>query len=116
MNVKEIRKKRAREAASCDAVRRGGEVYRALDLPEKAYSRFPCAEIAGDSQIYVENHCGVLEVGCEKVRLYTELGIMRIEGSGLNIRNADKKSVLIDGRIDAVYYENREEKSKKDKN
>ncbi|MBR4434658.1 MAG: YabP/YqfC family sporulation protein [Clostridia bacterium] len=108
MKVSDKRKLKARLANDCAAVRRGAAVFRALDLPENAYTRQPCVHLCGDSRINIENHIGVLEVGETIIRLYTELGILRIEGMGLEIRGADGANVLIDGNIRALCYETRE--------
>ena len=82
---------------------------RAMDLPEGTAPRFPCFRLLGDAHLEVENHKGVLEFGDSLVRLYTEIGILRVTGERLEIRNADRESVLIDGVIASVEYEKREQ-------
>lgn len=59
-----------------------------------------------DRHIEIENHCGVLEIGSDAVRLKTSLGVLRIEGDALKIRCAESLSMLIDGKISSVCYEN----------
>lgn len=96
-------KKAERSAASA---RWGGEALRAAALPEAQSPNYPCITLLADRHLEVENHCGVLEIGCYAVRLKTAIGILRIEGNALEIRCAEKTCVLIDGCIRGVCYEN----------
>ena len=95
-------------AKQAGAVRRGGEFYRRLDLPESSARGFPCLRLSGDAHLEVENYSGVLELTAKRIRLYTPLGILRILGSGLEIRCADMEGLLIDGQIASVAFENNE--------
>ena len=85
--------------------RRQGEALRSLALPETTAKCFPCIKLIGDTHVEIENHKGVLELTRNVIRLRTSLGILRIAGSGLEVRNADRESFLIDGCICAVEYE-----------
>lgn len=93
------------EKARAAKTRRSGEVMRGLSLPETTAGGFPCVKLIGDAHVEVENHRGILELSRNVIRLYTSLGILRIAGEGLEIRNADRNGVLIDGRICLVEYE-----------
>ncbi len=75
------------------------------DVHESAAEGFPCIELYADSRAYVENHIGVIEFGESIVRLKTALGILRFEGAGLRIRNAEPKCMLIDGQIASITFE-----------
>ena len=94
--------KGAKAAASA---RRGGEAFRAAALPEAQAPRYPCITLLADMHIEIENHCGVLEIGDDTVRIKTALGVLRIAGKALKIRCAESSSMLIDGCIDSVCYE-----------
>lgn len=56
----------------------------------------------------VENYCGVLEYGTDYIRLYSSIGIIRIEGKNLNICLADHESIIINGEISGIFYENQQ--------
>lgn len=95
-----------KDARKAEAARRNGEALRALALPEVQSIKYPCVTLLADRHLEVENHLGVLEIGCDTVRLKTALGILRIEGEALEIRRAEMLSVLIDGKIRSICYEN----------
>ena len=66
----------------------------------------PCIRWWGGELMEVENHCGVLEFTQNCIRLYSKLGILRIEGRNMDIRLADCESVIIYGEICGLFYEN----------
>lgn len=65
----------------------------------------PCVRWWGQGRLEVENHKGVLELGTEKVRLYTLLGVIKITGKNIAICHADKETVVCKGCIKNVCYE-----------
>lgn len=64
-----------------------------------------CIRWWGKELLEVENHGGVLEFTDKCIRLYSKLGIIRIEGKGIDIRLADSESVIINGLIESISYE-----------
>ena len=66
----------------------------------------PCIRWWSGELMEVENHCGVLEFTQNCIRLYSKLGILRIEGRNMDIRLADCESVIIYGEICGLFYEN----------
>ena len=113
MNKQKIEKNiQLRDENCCDAkrkarIRRSAELLRYVDLPESSAKDLPCICLKGDDTLTVENYTGVLEIGNRMIRLYTGLGILRICGDGLGIRDADMDMALISGRICSISYENR---------
>ncbi|GEM_PF-262835 len=88
------------------AARRRGELMRIADLPETSAASVPCLRLAGDEVLEIENYRGVLELTDSVIRLYTGLGILRITGKCLMIRNADGDKLLAEGRICSILFEN----------
>lgn len=64
-----------------------------------------CVRWWGKELLEVENHGGVLEFTDECIRLYSKMGIIRIEGRTLDIRLADSESIIINGIIESISYE-----------
>ena len=87
------------------SARRRGAFLRAVDLPEALERRIPTVRLIGDGRIQTENCSGVLELGSERIRLYTGLGILRIEGRDLRILAACGGEIEIEGRIFGMEYE-----------
>lgn len=100
-----MKNEQRKKEAKTERLRKSAKLWRALDLSEKASLDLPCIEICADNRLSVENYKGVLELNGDLIRLYTGLGILRIEGRDMSVRNADMQSILIDGRITLVEYE-----------
>ena len=66
----------------------------------------PCIRLTGKSHIEIENHRGVLEFGSSLIRIYTVLGILKLTGEGLEMRLADRETLVCDGKIRMIEYEN----------
>lgn len=82
-----------------------GELMRLTRLPESTAKAFPCAALLADAHLELENHLGILEFGEKLIRIHTAIGIFRVEGEGLEIRNAEQSKLLIDGKIRSIGYE-----------
>lgn len=65
----------------------------------------PVVRMWGKAQLEVENHSGVLEFTQERIRLYTSVGIIKIEGRNLNIALFDSETAVCSGEIRSVSYE-----------
>lgn len=65
----------------------------------------PMVRMWGKAQLEVENHLGVLEFTQERIRLYTSIGIIRIEGRNLNIALFDSETAVCSGEICGISYE-----------
>ena len=65
----------------------------------------PVVRMWGKTQLEVENHLGVLEFTQERIRLYTSIGIIKIEGRNLNIALFDSETAVCSGEICSILYE-----------
>lgn len=74
-------------------------------MPEESSGSVPCIRLLGRKRVSVENHRGVLELSDELIRIYTEPGILRIEGKELYIESIEREWLVCKGKIDAVGYE-----------
>ncbi len=80
-------------------------VLGAVDLPPEACGRIPYITVTGDRYMKVEQHRGILQVTAECVRLYSEVGIIRICGSRLLVSDMDNESISLSGCIKSVGFE-----------
>ncbi|MBO4562039.1 MAG: sporulation protein YqfC [Clostridia bacterium] len=87
------------------AAKKGGRRLASIGLPADSDCRLPCITVTGDSYVRVEHHCGVLRFSPGCVRLYSRLGIIRIEGEGLAASSMDGDELLLDGRVSSVSFE-----------
>lgn len=95
------KKRRARGAAE---MRRGARLV-ACGLPADAGCRLPTVFLTGDRYIRVEHIRGVLLLTPKVIRLYSALGVIRIEGSGLAAASMEGEVLLLEGRVRSVAFE-----------
>jgi len=77
----------------------------ALELPKDVMLGLPGVAMTGDEEIMVTNHKGLLEYSGGCVRLSTVLGIMKIFGTNLVLKEITAESVMIAGKIQSVAWE-----------
>ena len=77
----------------------------ALELPQELLSAVPRVTLEGDQLLSVENHGGVRRYTPECIEVHTALGVLQIEGQGLQIRAMDRSSLTVHGRVRSVGYQ-----------
>ncbi|MBR3460451.1 MAG: YabP/YqfC family sporulation protein [Clostridia bacterium] len=83
----------------------GGNRLAAVGMPMDADCRLPKVTVVADRFARVEHHTGVLKLtGC-CVRLFSRLGIIRIEGEGLIASDMDDDLLQLDGKVKSVTFE-----------
>lgn len=76
----------------------------ALDLPKDVVLNLPKITVIGETDVVVENFCGVLEYTADCIRLNLRQSILTVRGSGLDIRSITDEDVGITGRITAIEF------------
>lgn len=59
-------------------------------------------EIADDSRVLIEHHCGVVGYGCREICVKVNYGIVTVSGSDLELKRMSADQLIIKGRIDGV--------------
>ena len=62
----------------------------------------PRATLDGRSRALIENHTGIIEYSCERLRLGSKLGEIVITGSDISLSQVRRSSMIVTGRIDSV--------------
>lgn len=75
-----------------------------LELPKEAVLGVPTVKITGTNEIYIENHKGILEYGNEYLRINSSLGIIKITGRNLQIKEISQEEILINGIIISLEF------------
>lgn len=83
----------------------GAKVLGACGLPPESGCTLPFIAVTGKSCAKVENHRGVLQLSSCCVRLYSSIGIIRIEGNGLVVSDMDNEQIGIKGAISSFKFE-----------
>ena len=69
----------------------------AWGVPKEVIMNIPKLTIAGASEIYIENHKGILSYTDTEIRVSTPMGIVRVFGNGLSIDRIRLEDILISG-------------------
>ena len=74
----------------------------ALDLPGDVLPGVPRIELLGDRELHMEYHKGILAYGSDEIHISGGKLVVRVRGSGLELRSMDPARLLITGSIAAV--------------
>ncbi len=73
-------------------------------IPEDVLMGWPKVVLYGTQRLLVEQHRGVLSYEETAVRLRTSLGILTVEGEGLQITHYGPMDAVVTGRIARIFY------------
>ena len=77
----------------------------AWGVTKEVIMNIPKLTIAGASEIYIENHKGILSYTDTEIRVSTPMGIVRVFGNGLSIDRIRLEDILISGQFKQIEYE-----------
>lgn len=77
----------------------------ALDLPADLAAGVPRVELIGRHELRMENHRGILAYGQEEIHISGGELILRVRGSGLQLRAMNVGELRITGTIASVELE-----------
>ncbi len=66
-----------------------------------------CITVNGSSQLMVENHKGIIEVGTDCIKFLTKKNRITVNGSKLRIFYYNSEDIMINGHICSVIFESR---------
>ncbi len=78
------------------------KVSEVLEFPDDIVLNLPKVTLIGDVKVFIENHCGILEYTISRVRLYTTVGELTVNGDKLKIRSIVPKEICIEGKIKGI--------------
>ena len=76
-----------------------------FELPAEAVSSFPVITLTGQVDMIVENYGGIIEYSDTRIMLNTAAGIIKIEGTGLDIKYMNSQCVTVKGVINEFCFE-----------
>ena len=77
----------------------------AVGIPPEVCDRLPVITVTGGRYASVEHHNGVLQLSRQCVRLYSDAGIIRIEGKDLSVSSMDNELIRLSGAVTSVKFE-----------
>lgn len=97
-------KKERKAKKKVDLRYRKEQIIRSLDLPEEVMLNVPTANIYGNKKMEIYNFKGLIEYTLEKVRINTSIGVLIVEGKGLEIKIMTVEELHIMGSIEQISY------------
>lgn len=76
-----------------------------LELPQEVCSNIPKIIITGFDEMIIENFKGILEYEEFFLRVNTYMGIININGYGLNLENMTNDDIKVTGKIESFDIE-----------
>lgn len=75
-----------------------------FELPKDIILNLPRISMVGNSQMLVENHRGVIEYTPQRIRINSTIGVIRVEGEDMDLKNIAADDVMITGLIKHVEF------------
>lgn len=75
---------------------------------ENPITALPIVELAGDSRVLIENHCGIVQYSQEQIGVRVKYGKLMVFGCRLHLACMTRERLVISGRIDGMKVERRE--------
>lgn len=95
-------KENANKKASKHKARIIEMVTDALELPKDLILDIPKMTIVGNRDILIENYKTILEFKCEQIRVSTGLGVIRLFGEKMQIREITSDNIVVSGEITGI--------------
>ena len=73
-----------------------------FELPLDIMLDLPLINLIGDEKLVISNHKGIVEYVKEQVRVKTSIGIVKVQGCGLVMKEISDENIVIMGKINAV--------------
>lgn len=77
-----------------------------LELPKELLLDIPKLTLVGNGDMMIENYKGVMEYGKTRIRVNTGLGVIKITGTNLLMKEITSEDIMISGKIDALEFIN----------
>ncbi len=81
------------------------KIDRLLELPKEVCSNVPKIIITGFDEMVIENFKGILEYEEFFVKISTHIGLININGYGLNLENMTDDDIKVKGKIESLEME-----------
>lgn len=74
----------------------------ALELPMDIALDIPKITVIGNMEINIANHRGIIEYNCDLIRINTKIGIVKVKGKDMVIKNILSEEITIIGIIESI--------------
>lgn len=82
-----------------------GNVADKMGLPVDAVLDIPQITVTGDNEITIENHKGIIVFEEDEIKIDSNVGIISVKGSNLEIIFIGGSTVILGGKFKSITYE-----------
>ncbi len=75
-----------------------------FELPKDITLNLPKISMIGSNQMLVENHKGVIEYIPQRIRVNSSIGVIRVQGKDMELRNIAADDIMITGDIKMIEF------------
>lgn len=75
-----------------------------LDIPKEVVLNIPKFTIIGNNDMIIENYKGIIEYDTSKIRINTGVGVVKVCGAKLVLKEITSEDLLIKGQISGVEF------------
>ncbi|HPT78859.1 MAG TPA: sporulation protein YqfC [Candidatus Atribacteria bacterium] len=75
-----------------------------FDIPKDITLNLPRISLTGNNQMLIENHKGVIEYTPERIRINSTIGVIRLQGTEMNLRNIAADDIMVTGGIKTIEF------------
>lgn len=75
-----------------------------FELPKEITLNMPKISLIGNNQMLVENHRGIIEYTPNIIRVNSTVGVIRVQGNELHLRNIVAEDIMISGEIVSIEF------------
>ena len=73
-----------------------------LEIPEEVYSNIPKITLTGCNELVLENYKGILEYEEMFASISTNIGIVNLSGTNINLEKMTNDDIRITGKIEKI--------------
>ncbi len=75
-----------------------------FELPREIMLNLPKISMVGNNQLLVENHKGVIEYTPQRIRVNSTVGVIRMQGVDMKLKNIAVDDIIITGEIKMIEF------------
>ncbi len=80
------------------------KVTELLELPKEIVLNVPKLTMIGNSNLIIENYKGIIEYDDRRVRVNTGIGVIKLTGERMVIKEITSEDIMIDGEIQSMEF------------
>ncbi len=75
-----------------------------LELPKDIVLNIPKVTMIGNSNLIIENYKGIIEYDEKSIRINTAIGVVKLCGNKMSIREITSEDIMVDGTIVMIEF------------